>query len=415
LAYLKFRRNPLRILFLTHRLPYAPNRGDRIRSYYELQFLAKHAEVHVVSLVHDREEEAHAEDLRQVAASVTVLPVPKLRGYRRAAAALCSGQPVTHALLDTPGIKPAISHRIRNTPPDVVFAYCSGMARFAVEPPLLGTPFVLDMVDVDSEKWRELSRTARHSRRWIYAREQRTLSTFEAHAVRQAHATLVVNERERKALLDLAPGAKVYVVQNGIDIEGFRPNNGPSTEPTVVFCGVMNYSPNEMGAIWLAKEVWPIVRRHRPDARLLIVGSAPTGAVRALAAADASIEVTGSVADVRPYLWHSAVSVAPLKTSRGVQNKVLEAIAAGLPAVVTAPVYEGLPAEVAGACTVADAPERFADGICRLLDRPASERRATAERADLTPLTWSKCLAPMLALVEGAARDRTFQIASSAR
>jgi glycosyltransferase involved in cell wall biosynthesis len=137
---------------------------------------------------------------------------------------------------------------------------------------------------------------------------------------------------------------------------------------------------------------------------LSLVGSDPTPAVRALAAADSSIEVTGTVPDVRPYLWRSAVAVAPLLTARGVQNKVLEAVAAGLPCVVTPAVQDGLPAEVIPACLLGRDAEQFAAAVVDLLDREPAERRAIAERANVRALSWDERLAPLLGILERAAR-----------
>ena len=162
----------MRILFLTHRLPYAPNRGDRIRALYILKLLAAHAEVDLVSLVHDRDEEQHAGDLRSVAASVTVAPVSRWLGYARAVRGLATGRPMTHALLDARAVGTACRRLAVERPPDVVLAYCSGMARFALEPPLNRMPLVLDMVDVDSVKWRTLAETAPIPARWVYARKR---------------------------------------------------------------------------------------------------------------------------------------------------------------------------------------------------------------------------------------------------
>jgi glycosyltransferase involved in cell wall biosynthesis len=170
----------------------------------------------------------------------------------------------------------------------------------------------------------------------------------------------------------------------------------------VIFCGVMNYAPNEEGALWLSKEVWPRLRARRSDARLLLVGSAPTQAIRNLAS-DSSIEVTGHVADVRPYLWRAAVAVAPVRVARGVQNKVLEAAAAGLPIVITSAVAAGLPSEVLPACTVADEPDAFAAAINGLLNRSPAERRAIAQRANLESLTWEKRLGRLPDLLAEAA------------
>ena len=199
------------------------------------------------------------------------------------------------------------------------------------------------MVDVDSEKWRALGHTTRGPRGWVYRREADRLSRFEREAASQAYATTVVNERERRSLLALAPDADVRVVPNGIDTAAFRAEGPPSLEPRVVFAGVFNYEPNATAAVWLAERVWPLVKRRQPDARLTLVGANPSPAVTRLASSDASIEVTGTVPRVQPYLWRSAVATAPLATARGIQNKVLEAIAAGMPVVVTPVVQEGLP------------------------------------------------------------------------
>jgi len=284
----------------------------------------------------------------------------------------------------------------------VVLAYCSGMARFALLPPLAGIPFVLDMVDLDSVKWTEMARTARAPKRWIYGREARLLERFEAQAIRRARTTLVVNERERDAVARLAPAARIEVVGNGIDVSGLRSPTTPAGDPVVVFCGVMNYAPNEEGARWLAREVWPIVRAQRPAARLVLAGANPTAVVRALASADPTVTVTGTVDDIRPYLWRAAVAAAPLFMARGIQNKVVEAIAAGLPCVVTTAVREGLPDQIMGACVVEDDAARFAGALVALLDESPADRRAVAERADLQALEWSTQLAPLQGILRDA-------------
>jgi glycosyltransferase involved in cell wall biosynthesis len=171
----------------------------------------------------------------------------------------------------------------------------------------------------------------------------------------------------------------------------------------VIFCGVLDYEPNVEASVWLGRSVWPVVRRSRPDARLLIVGAQPVPVVQRLHDADSGIEVLADVPDVRPHLWRAAVSAAPLQTARGVQNKVLEAVAAGLPAVVTPVVMEGLPEEVRRACVEAAEPSGFAGALLRLLAEPPAARRARAEAADLGALSWERRLAPLRALVEAAA------------
>lgn len=384
--------------------------------------MARQARVDLVSLVHDEEEASHADDLHALVDSVTIARVPRWRNYARAAALLPSSRPLTHLLLDSPDIRPALDRLVRERRPDVVFAFCSGMMRFAMLPPLAsangrgagsgsadGVPCVLDMVDADSAKWRSLGQTTGGPKGYVYRREAHHLGRFEGEAMQHARATLVVNDRERDLLLASLPDARlaerVQVLENGVDLNRFLPPKDLSADaaaaPTVVFCGVMNYTPNEEGARWIAREVWPTVHAARPDARLMIVGASPTPAVQALAGD--GITVTGAVPDVRPYLWEAAVAAAPLWVARGVQNKVLEAVAAGLCCVVTPPVAEGLPDVVRPACPVAADANAFARALLDLLDAPPAMRRGRVAPEALRSLTWEERLASLMPTLERAA------------
>jgi polysaccharide biosynthesis protein PslH len=392
----------MRVLFLTHRLPYAPNRGDRIRAFHIVKSLAARMDVEIVSLVHDSHEEAQAERLRQMGVRVTTIRAPRIQNLANAACRLAGRQPLTHLLLDAAGLKPALARIVRERPPDVVLAYCSGMARFALESPLAAFPLVVDLVDVDSQKWAALAQATSWPRRWIYAREARHLSAFEHRMTKAAAATLVVNDRERDALRTIAPDASVAVVPNGVDLLPLAPREASDARPRIVFCGVMNYAPNVDGALWFCRHVWPAIRRRRPDAELLLVGSDPTAPIRRLHSAADRVRVTGTVDDVRPFLWHSAVAIAPLRTARGIQNKVLEAVGAGLPAVVTPQVFEGLPGAVRPACRIGASADLFAGETLRLLALTASERRQVVDAADMTELTWESQLRPLHALLATA-------------
>ena len=370
-----------------------------------LRLLSSTEQVDLLSLVHDDDEASHIVDAERLAASVTAVRVPRWRNTIKSVLSLPTSRPTTHSMLDAPQLTAAVERVVATHRPDVVLAYCSGMARLALEPPLRDFPFVLDMLDVDSAKWGALALTSTRPMSWIYAREARVLARFEAQATRRSVTTLVVTERERQTLADLAPEARIEVVGNGVDAERLRPPDPPSGEPRVVFCGVMNYLPNEEAALWFAKDVWPLVRAQHPDARLQIVGAHPTAAVKALESSTEGIEVTGEVPDVRSYLWAAAVSVAPLLTARGVQNKVLEAMAAGLPVVTTPVVATGLPPQVAPACLVAQDAAPFADAVVKLLRASPAERRRLAGLADLTSLSWSQTLQPLRSILRNAARN----------
>jgi sugar transferase (PEP-CTERM/EpsH1 system associated) len=350
------------------------------------------ADVDLLSLVHDDEEASHADDLKDLASTVRIARVPRTLNTIRSLLYLPSARPTTHTMLDAPGLDATINEIVSAHRPDVVLAYCTGVARLALEPNLAATPLVLDFVDVDSAKWDALALTTTPPRAWVYRREAKRLAEFEQRAARHAVTNLVATGGERATLLGLAPDAAVEVIENGVDAASLRPAEPPGNSSTVVFCGVMNYPPNEEAAAWIAREVWPLVRRRNPDARLQLVGSHPTAVVRGLASTESGIEVTGHVADVRPYLWRGAVAAAPLLTARGVQNKVLEAVAAGLPTVITPVVAQGLPPEVMPACVTADGPAAFADAVVTLLNLSPVERRNRALQADMGALSWDRRL-----------------------
>jgi sugar transferase (PEP-CTERM/EpsH1 system associated) len=316
--------------------------------------------------------------------------------------------PLTFTLLDAPALQRELAAVAHHVNPDVVFAYCSGMGRLLAVPAIASTPSIVDMVDMDSAKWRALASTAAPPLAWVYRREGRLLAKAEAQQMRHARATMVVNDREAKTARAIAPDANVRVVENGIDVAHFSPPGPPAESLQVVFCGVMSYQPNAETAQWLAERVWPLVQQRHRTARLALVGSDPPASLVRLASADPSIVVTGHVADVRPWLWESAVAAAPIRTARGIQNKVLEAVAAGLPCVISTAVAAGLPDEVRAACDVADAAVECAERISALLTMTPNERRARARTATLDRLSWRACLQPMLDLFEevGASSPR---------
>jgi sugar transferase (PEP-CTERM/EpsH1 system associated) len=394
----------MRVLFLTHRVPYAPNRGDRIRAYHMLRYFRRAGiPVCLVAFAHDDEEQTAAGELAPLADAAHVVRVPRVRNLLRAGMQLVTHRPLTHVMLDSVEMRPLLERIRHEWQPDVVLAFCSGMARFALEAPLDTLPFVLDMVDVDSLKWEEMARKSRGVRRWIFAREARLLRRFEARATHEAQTTFVVSQREGEALRALDASFEPVVLPNGVDLHAFRNAERRSTRPEVVFSGVFSYPPNEEGALWLIDRVWPLLRRRQPDAHLTLVGMAPGRRLRSRAAAIGA-DITGAVTDVRPFLWRAAVAAAPLHTARGVQNKVLEAVAAGLPVIVTPAVFDGLPPPVRPACLVAATVSTFADSLADLLASPERRRELVAQATDVTSLTWEARLQPLADILWRAAR-----------
>ena len=211
----------MRLLFLTHRLPYAPNRGDRIRAFHLLRFLVQRHEVHLVSLVHDREELEHLDEVAAVAASVRAAKTAMIRNRMTALTTLAGERPLTHTLLSSPHLTPAIRESVAAAPPDVVLAYCTGVAHAVFESPLDRLPCVLDMVDLDSEKWADLAKSSSWPMNWVYRREARTLRAFERQAMERASVTTVVSERER-LLVERVLGMQARTVPVGVDVDFWR-------------------------------------------------------------------------------------------------------------------------------------------------------------------------------------------------
>ena len=395
----------MKVLVLTHRVPYVPDRGDRIRAYYLLRALSVFADVSLFSFAHDAEELAAAGRVPFVRRSVALRasrPLNALRG----AAKFARGASLTHILLDAPGARATLARLVEDDEPDVVLAYCSGMARFALEPPLAGRPLVVDLVDVDSAKWAALAERTSGPRSLVYRREARHIEQFERRICADATAVLVVNERERETLRRIARDAPIHVVSNGIELDAFRPRTPPAGDAAVTFCGALEYAPNAEGIRWFIESVWPIVRATRPDAQLVVVGGGAGPHLRRLARTDSAVTLTGKVESVAPYLWRSAAAIAPLHVARGLQNKALEALAAGVPVVVTPAVLEGLPLEARAACAVASDPDAFARRVIDFLALTPDDRRRRAALADLASLSWRDQLQPLEAIMREAAYTR---------
>ncbi len=277
--------------------------------------------------------------------------------------------------------------------PSRVFVFCSAMAPYVQG--YACELSVLDMVDVDSDKWRQYAETKPWPFSAVYAREHRTLQAFERKIAGEFDATLLASAAEASLFRTLAPAAasRVLAMGNGTDAEYFSPDRAydnpfPGTAPTVVFVGAMDYWPNIQAAIWFAQEALPLLRRRRPGVAFWIVGANPTTAVRRLARED-GITVTGRVADVRPYLRHAAAVVAPVQIVRGVLNKVLEAMAMAKPVVATPEACAGIDTGAGDAVLVARTPQEFADRLHAILAGELPQLGAKARNLVLTHHQWN--------------------------
>ena len=414
------------LLFLAHRVPFPPDRGDKIRSFHVLQYLAKRTRVHLVAFADDAADFHPPAVFTDMLASCTILPRGKSQ-KRAAIEALAVGKPVSLTAFASPAMQAAVDRIL----PQVGGIYCfSGqMAQYL---PVDAPPVVMDFVDVDSAKFAGFAQDARGPMRWMMRREARLLGAFEREIAGRVSASLFVSEAEAALFRKGGARGRVLAVENGIDSAKFDPaaattplssplpeREGPGVgrfphirtgmaqagRPTpdpslpgrgegalIVFTGQMDYRPNIDAVTWFARDILPLVHRRHP-ARFAIVGRAPTPAVQALASDH--VTVTGAVDDVRGWLAAADVCVAPLKLARGIQNKVLEAMAMARPVVASAAAAEGI--DHADTIRVAATAQDFADQVIALLDAPdtAAMLGAAARVQVIRRYGWDARLAPL--------------------
>lgn len=356
-----------RLLMLTHRLPYPPDKGERIRSYHMLRRLSRHYQVHLASLTDQPPTLDHWRHLERYTQRITLWPQRRFGAKLRAAGSLARGRSISERYFYNHRLTEEIRQWNDSTPFDAALAVCSSMAGYLDG---LDIPCkVIDLIDVDSGKWAEYARRSSGPRAALYHLEAQRLAQYERSLADRFDRILVTTPAEAELYRMIAPGAPVTVVPNGVDLDYFQP--APSTDqPVAVFTGVLSYRPNVDGLQWLIDRIWPTVRQHRPDAVLRVVGRDSGPFVKKLCRRD-GVELIGPVPDVRPHLAQAAVSVAPLRIARGVQNKVLEAMAMGRP-VLTLPAVAQSIGSVNNRCLrTASTADHWAHTLVELFNDPA--------------------------------------------
>jgi sugar transferase (PEP-CTERM/EpsH1 system associated) len=368
-----------RVLMLAHRLPFPPNKGDKIRAYHVLRHLARRHEVSLGCLVDDPADLAHVAALEGIATEVATARIDGRLRKALSLRALLPPRSITVTHFHAAPLQRAVDAWLDAAPFDAVFCSSAATAEYVfrsrhADGRLRGAVKAMDLIDVDSVKWRQYADEAGPATAWLYRHEARTLAAYERRIVEAFDRVFLVSEAEASLLGDGASSARVGAFSNGVDLDFFAPREAGAHEPLVAFVGVMDYRPNVDAAQWFADEVFPMVRAAVPDARFAIVGSRPTAAVRQLAARS-GVTVTGFVDDVRDWVARAAVCVAPLRIARGIQNKVLEAMAMGRPVVASPQAFEGIDARPGEDVVVAGAADAFADAVVALLRDPGRAAR----------------------------------------
>ncbi|MEM9495610.1 MAG: TIGR03087 family PEP-CTERM/XrtA system glycosyltransferase [Pseudomonadota bacterium] len=385
------------ILFLAHRIPYPPNKGDKIRSWRMLKHLAERFDVHLAAFVDDEKDFQHKEFLTSMCKSAVLAPLDPKHARIRSLRGLMSGAPLSFPYYSDARMRAAIDEiRARPLTAEVVFS--SAMAPY-IASPRGERARIVDLCDADSEKWRQYAGETGFPMNLVYRREAEKLAAAENDIVRWADKSFAISEAEAAIFNDRhAPGdPRVDWWSNGVDTDYFSPQaqtDAIDTSPDVVFVGAMDYRANVDAVLYFCDEVWPGVRAALPEATFAIVGANPEERVVALGAR-AGVTVTGRVDDVRPWIAASKLAVAPMRIARGVQNKVLEAMAMARPVVATRAAMTGVFHTPGRDAIVEDAPDAMAGAITGLLqDAEARIKLGAAARARiLADYQWSDVIA----------------------
>lgn len=375
------------LLFLAHRIPYPPNKGDKIRSFHLLEHLAKDHKIFLGAFVDDPADWPHIADLQEYCSEVFCVPLsPRLAGVR-SLAALWQRRPLTLEYYASAKMRRWVEGCVQRHDIRHVLVFSSAMGQYLPLALPEDSRCIVDFVDVDSQKWHEYGALRSWPLSWVYGRESRRLLEYEIGLAARASASIFVTRQESELFLRLAEGQaqRVSWIENGVDTSFFSPRHAvdcpyPERGLALVFTGAMDYWANVDAVCWFARDVFPEVIREVPQALFYIVGARPTEAVRSLEDLP-GVAVTGAVPDTRPYLAHALAAVAPLRIARGIQNKVLEAMSMGRPVIATPSAMDGIRDGHGLEDLVSERPDRLAAAaVWMLTDKDARDRLGARAR-----------------------------------
>jgi sugar transferase (PEP-CTERM/EpsH1 system associated) len=394
------------LLYLVHRIPYPPNKGDKIRSYHLLKHLAERYHVHLGTFIDDANDWQYVDKVKQLCAETCFAELKPRLARVRSLGALFADRSLSVDYYRHAGLRAWANQVVKQHDIQRVLVFSSPMAQYAMD--MRDARRIIDFVDIDSDKWRQYAEKKPWPMSWLYAHEARQLLRYEQHVAQAFDASLFVSQPEADLFKRLASAVqhKVGFFSNGVDTEYFAPgpdlkNPYPDDAAVMVFTGAMDYWPNVDAVQWFARDIFPSILQAHPDAQFYIVGSRPSAEVQALAALP-GVHVTGTVPDVRPYLAHAQLAVAPLRIARGIQNKVLEAMAMAKPVIVSPQALEGIAAMPGREIVLAAEAPQFAAAAIRLLQQADHQLGPCARERVIAQYGWSSNLSRVDALLEPA-------------
>ncbi|GAA0369535.1 TIGR03087 family PEP-CTERM/XrtA system glycosyltransferase [Bowmanella denitrificans] len=371
------------LLFLCHRIPYPPNKGDKIRSFNILKELSQHYDIHLGSLVDDPHDWQYQDVLNKYCKDVFLRPLSPLWGKLKGLFGMLLGKPISLTYFHDRQLQAWVSRKLAGRDIRKVFLYSSAMCGYVESQADLHR--VADFVDVDSDKWRQYAEKATNPlMKAVYRFEAKALAAYEQRITQAFDAVSFVSGEEAGFFARTLPAEsanKVFAFPNGVDTEFFNPSlvsTSPFNSPYLVFTGAMDYWANVDAVVWFASKVWPAIHKQHPQLQFAIVGGNPTDKVKQLANT-AGVVVTGRVEDIRPYITHALFAVAPLRIARGIQNKVLEAMALNKTVVMTQMAAEGIQLPSGQLPLIHDEANAFTDCCLQLLNSPEKAQETALE------------------------------------
>ena len=385
------------LLYLTHRIPYPPNKGDKIRSYHLLKYLSQHFHVHLGTFVDIEEDWQYAENIKEWCDEVCLIKLDPRIARLRCLSGFATGSPLTLPFYRDRQLKQWVDDLLKIKSITKIVTFSAAMTQYVRH--LYSAQRVIDFVDVDSDKWRQYAETKPWPLSWIYQRESALLQNYERDVAQEFDKSTFVSLKEAALFKMMMPEVadKVDYFNNGVDTDYFSPihqfpNPYPTNNRILVFTGAMDYWANVDAVEWFVQKVFPIVRSQIADIKFYIVGSNPSARVLALTKIPGVI-VTGKVEDIRPYLKYASIAIAPLRIARGIQNKVLEAMAMGKRVVLSPQAMEGIQAVDGEELYVATDEITFAGKIINLISEESDVEMNAARSRILSDYTWSASFA----------------------
>ena len=389
----------MNILYVCHRFPFPPKRGGKIRPFNMIRHLSRNHRVTVASLARSAEEAREGEGIAPHCAAYEMARVRNSAQTLRMVARLPTATPSSMGYFYSRDLARRIGTLLARERFDLVFVHCSSVAQYVRN--VRGIPKILDFGDMDSQKWLEYARYKPFPLSWGYWLEGTKLLREEKALARKFDMCTATTRAEWETLVSYGVEVDTDWFPNGVDAEYFAPTAEPYDADTISFVGRMDYYPNQECMFDFCANTLPLLRAKRPNVKLLIVGADPSPRVQALAGLP-GVTVTGSVPDVRPYVRSSAAMVAPLNIARGTQNKILEAMAMGVPVVASRAAAGGVDAKATQHFLVAGDPRDYAEALLSVLEKPQERARlAEAGRARmLSHHSWAHSMERLDGIIE---------------